>query len=60
MEKIKFYTAREVADELLDGVSYKLILAMCKDKKIECLKSGSVFKMTACAVYKAFKIDKKE
>jgi hypothetical protein len=58
MQKIKLYTAKEVADELLDGISYKQILAMCKSGAIECIKSGSVFKMTAEAVYKAFKIEK--
>jgi serine/threonine-protein kinase RIO1 len=57
MKKVKFYTAREVADEILDGVSYKHVLSMCKEKKIDCIKSGSVFKMTAEAVYKAFKIE---
>jgi hypothetical protein len=51
----KLYSAREAAS-LIDGVNYKLILAMCKSGDIDCTNSGNKFLMTKEALYAGFKI----
>jgi hypothetical protein len=58
-EKPKLYSPREAAAELVEGVSYKLILAMCKDEKIKCIKSGVNYKITKESLYEALNIPAK-
>jgi len=59
MKKPKLYTPREAATELVEGVSYKLILDMCKKGQIVCIMSGVNYKITKEALYEALKIPAK-